>query len=141
MKDPSEIEGANIEAVGVNSLWEADLGEGCELDVTLSDGSTLFVIRTGLEDAEGEIEDWREARVGQAIRGTREIAQVPLATSGRQTTLEVTLEDGFSFEGDLIQEARRVDAGTDDLETEWTFEGTPGEEMGEDPGGQDPRDR
>lgn len=138
MKDPGEIEGASIEAVGVNSLWEADLGEGCELDVRLSDGSTLFVIRTGLEDAEEEIEDWRGTRVGQAIEATREIAQVPLSTHGRQTTVEVTLEDGFSFEADLIQGARRVDKGTDELETEWTFEGTPGVEMGEDPGGQDP---
>lgn len=134
MRDPSLIEGARIEEVGVNSAWEAKLGEGCELDVTLDDGSTLFVIRTGLETARGEIRSWREDHVGKAIQKTREIAQVPLSTHGRQTTLEVTLEDGFSFEGDLIQEAERVDKGTEDLEDEWTFEGTPGVEMGQSMG-------
>ncbi len=129
--DPSEIEGASIETVEVNSSWEAELGEGCEMDVTLSDGSTLFVIRTGLESAQSEIDDWRNKRAGVRIKETQELAQVPLSTHGRQTTLKITLADGFTFEGDLIQEAKRVDKGMGDMETEWTFEGTPGVEMGD----------
>ncbi len=135
MKPPDTIEGERIERLGVNSTWEAKLGEGCELHVTLSDGSVLFVIRTGLESAQSEIETWRDEHLGKALDDTREIATVALETGGRQVTLDITLEDGFSFEGDLIQDAQRVDKGTEDLETEWTFEGTPGVEMGEpDPG-------
>lgn len=125
------IEGEVLESVSVNSVWEAELGEGCELSVTLASGDEMFVIRTGLESAQAEIDRWRDEHVGKAIEETREITSVALATGGQQTTLDITLEDGFTFEGDLLQEAERTDKGTEDLETEWTFEGTPGVEMGD----------
>lgn len=125
------IEGEKLEEVAVNSMWDAQLGEGCELCVTLDSGKQLFVIRTALESAREEIETWRSEHVGKAVSKTREITSVALSTGGQQTTLDITLEDGFTFEGDLIEEAERTDAGTEDLETEWTFEGTPGVEMGE----------
>lgn len=133
MKTPEAIEGERIQEVDVNSTWEADLGEGCELCVTLSDGSTLFVIRTGLPSAEEEIDTWREEHAGKRIEDTREITSIALSTGGHQTTLDITLEDDFTFEGDLMQEVDRTDKGTEDLESEWTFEGTPGVEMGEQP--------
>lgn len=125
------IEGERLEGVEVNSVWDAQLGEGCELAVSLSNGETMFVIRTGLASAEAEIEAWRSEHVGKQIETTREITSVALSTGGQQTTLDITLEDGFTFEGDLVQETQRTETGTEDLETEWTFEGTPGVEMGE----------
>jgi hypothetical protein len=129
--EPEDLEGETIENVDVNSTWEAELGEGCELAVTLDGGATLFVIRTGLDSAEEEIEAWRTEHTGVAVEDTREITSIPLETGGLQTTIEVTLDDGLSFEGDLMQGVDRVDEDPGEMETEWTFEGQPGVEMGD----------
>lgn len=124
------IEGLEIVSVEENSRWEADLGPGVELSVELDSGQELFVIREALIDVEEELADWRDDRVGQAIDEVSEIVSLPLETGGRQVTYDVTLEDGFEFEADLIDQAQRVDLDEEDLETEWTFEGQPGVEMG-----------
>lgn len=125
------IEDDRIASVEVNSTWDTELGEGCELAVALESGREMFVIRTGLPSSDDEIETWREDHVGKRIAETEEITTIALETGGQQTTLEVTLDDGFGFEADLLQEAERTEKGTEDLETEWTFEGRPGVEMGE----------
>lgn len=125
------IEGRRLEAVEENSRWQADLGPGCELTVRLDDGSELFVVRTALADVDEELARWREELLGQAVREADEVVSLPLETGGRQRTLDVTLEDGFAFEADLIEGAERVETDEASLETEWTFEGTPGVEMGE----------
>lgn len=132
------IEDDVLSDVDVNSTWDADLGEGCELAVTLESGREVFVIRTALDSAADEIETWRNEHVGKRVEETREITSVALTTGGQQTTLEVTLEDGFTFEADLMEEVDRTEQGTDDLETEWTFEGQPGLEMGKQT--DEPRD-
>jgi hypothetical protein len=124
------IEGDTVAGVEENSRWEADLGPGVELTVALESGREVFVIQTALEDVDDEIETWREDRVGQTVAEVDEITSVALQTGGRQTTLDVTLANGFSFEADLLEEAERTDKGKQDLETEWTFEGQPGVEMG-----------
>lgn len=130
------IEGRRLEAVEENSRWRADLGPGCELTVRLDDGSELFVVRTALADVDEELARWREELLGQAVREADEVVSLPLETGGRQRTLDVTLEDGFDFEADLIEGAERVDTDEESLETEWTFEGTPGVEMGEQGDGE-----
>lgn len=133
MIEPEDLVGQRLESVDVNSTWEAELGEGCELAVTLDGGSTLFVIRTGLDSAEAEIEAWRTEHAGTAIEDTRQITRIPLETGGLQTTMEVTLASGLSFEADLMQGVDRVDQPPEEMEDEWTFEGQPGVEMGEHP--------
>jgi hypothetical protein len=125
------IEDQRIEAVEENSRWEAELGYGVELSLHLEDGAELFAIRTALEDVDEEMATWREERVGQRIEEVDEVVSLPLETGGRQITYDVTLADGFEFEADLLEEAERIDYGDEDAETEWTFEGTPGVEMGE----------
>jgi hypothetical protein len=124
------IEDDTLTGVSENSRWETDLGEGVELEVELDSGREVFVIQTALEDVDEELDTWRNQRVGQTVTEVDEITSVALQTGGQQTTLEVTLEDGYTFEADLLEEADRTDKGMDDLETEWTFEGQPGVEMG-----------
>lgn len=130
MIEPEDLVGDAIAGFEVNSTWEAKLGEGCELAVTLDSGATLFVIRTGLGSAEEEIETWRTERVGAEIEETREITTIPLETGGQQTTMDLTLETGLTFEADLMQGVDRVEKAPEQMETEWTFEGQPGVEMG-----------
>lgn len=125
------IEEDTLVEVEVNSRWEAALGDGCELAVRLDSGKEMFVIRTGLEDADAEIEAWRDEHVGKQVVKVREITSVALETGGQQTTLDVTLAGGFRFEGDLLQDPAWTEKGVDELEAEWSFEGTPGVEMGE----------
>lgn len=125
------IEGRSIAGVEENSRWEAELGPGVELAVQLDEGPELFVIQTGLRDVDEELETWRGERVGQQIEEVDEIVSLPLETGGKQVTLEITLEGGFTFEADLIRGAERVETDEESLETEWTFEGVPGVEMGE----------
>lgn len=124
------IEQAALASVEENSRWQAELGPGVELTVELDDGRELYVVLTALEDVDEEIATWRDERVGQSIEEVTEVVSLPLETGGRQRTFEVTLEDGYTFEGDLIEEAERIDTDEKSLETEWTFEGTPGVEMG-----------
>lgn len=133
MIEPEDLIGDAIEQVDVNSTWEAQLGEGCELAVTLDSGATLFVVRTGLESAEDEIEAWRTEHMGAVIEDTREITTIGLESGGRQTTMDLTLETGLTFEGDLMEGVDRVDQAPEEMETEWTFEGQPGVEMGRQP--------
>lgn len=126
------IEGDEITGITINSTWEAEFGPGCELSVELATGRKLYVIRTGLDSIEDEVERWRTERVGTKVVATKEIADWPLADGGAQTTLDIEMEDGFTFEADLIhtpEDPEPVEA--DEIETEWTFEGTPGTEMGE----------
>lgn len=125
------IEDRRLADVEENSRWEAELGFGVELSVHLDDDAELFVVRTALEDVDEEVATWREERVGQRIAEVDEIVSLPLETGGRQLTYDVTLEDGFTFEADRIEDPQRVETDEESLETEWTFEGTPGVEMGE----------
>lgn len=122
------IEGERLTAVELQSAWQAKAGPGCELLVRTDGDHALFVIRTGIASKEAELAAW-EDRVGSTVASTRTIPAWPLGDGGRQITLDITLEDGFRFEGDLIEApVRQEDA---ELETEWVFEGTPGVEMGE----------
>lgn len=123
------MEGESLDAVALASTWQARLGPGCELVLKLSSGRELWVIRTEIASVEEEIAGWK-ARLGARVARTKEVASWPLAPAGRQITLDVTLGDGFRFEGDLIEMPPGVKPETE-LETEWVFEGTPGVEMGE----------
>jgi hypothetical protein len=126
------IEGERLEDVEENSRWEAELGAGVEVSLTLERGGELFVIQTALEDVDEEMTRWEEERMGETIEEADEIVDIPLETGGRQITYDITLSDGFTFEGDLLEDPDRVDYGDEkDTETEWAFEGTPGVEMGE----------
>ena len=129
------IVGDELTDLEVNSDWDAQAGPGCELSIRLASGHTLFAIRTAIASTEEEVATWREERLGQQVARTKEITRWPLGNGGEQVTLDVELDDGFTFEADLILggpdalEEEDV-AETEDLETEWVFEGTPGEEMG-----------
>ena len=124
---PDGVVGAACCDVALRSAWDRPRGRGCELTVTLSSGLTLWVICTGIVTSDETLTEWRQ-RAGRRIAKAVSIVEWPLAGGGHQTTLDVVLEDGFRFEGDLIVAA----APDPDVrpETEWVFEGTPGVEMG-----------
>lgn len=135
------IEGDRIAGIEVNSEWEAKLGPGCELTVHLASDRKLFVIREGIGSTGDEVAAWEDDRVGQEVVACKELSRWPLGTGGEQVTLEIELEDGFGFHGDLIlggpdQLPEEEIADEDELETEWVFEGQPGVEMGKQQGDQ-----
>lgn len=125
---PEGVIGASVEDVELQSQWDKPNNRGCELTVELSSGLTLWVIVLGIESVEGTMEDWEQRR-GVAITKAKPIVTVALDNGGRQVTLDLTFEDGHRCEGDLLE---GVDHEPDaELEDAWTFEGTPGVEMGE----------
>lgn len=135
------IEGDRIAGVEVNSEWTAERGPGCELTVHLASERELFVIREGIASTEEEVAGWEEDRVGQEIASSKALSRWPLGTGGEQITLEIELEDGFGFHGDLIlggpdELPEEEVADEEELETEWVFEGQPGVEMGKQQGDQ-----
>ncbi len=135
------IEGDRIAGVEVNSEWTAERGPGCELTVHLASDRKLFVICEAVESTEAEVADWEADRVGQEIVSSKALSRWPLGDGGEQVTLELELEDGAGFHGDLILGGpeRTPDEELpdgEDLETEWVFEGQPGVEMGKQQGDQ-----